>query len=221
MKPAVEALQETHGETRGRDAALPLRAVRRGWWLVPALALVCLGVAAGMTARQTPIYRASATLAVTPSYRVEGTSDILRALETLERRTVVATLAEIAAARRTLDSAAVFLGPPGEALCGGRGSSCYRGRGSVVPQTNVVRVELLGPDPRGAAELANAVAAVTAERAHQMYPIFTLRPLAEARPPRHPIRPDLRRNLVVAGILGLFLGGVATLGLEALASRTR
>lgn len=163
-----------------------------------------LGAAAVATSRQRPVYRASAVLVVAPNSDVEGTSDILRSLETLDRRSVIATFARIPPTAEALAAAAQRLGPAQQELGG------YQVAASVLPNTNVIRIDVEGPDGRTAADVANALAAVTKEEIRGLYRIFTLKVLAEARAPDRPARPDLGRNLVVAGILGLFLGVAAS-----------
>lgn len=195
------------------------RALRRGWWAVAAAPVVAIAAAAWMTSGQQPLYRSSASLAVVPSEHVEAATDALRSLETLERRTVVATFAEVASSDRTLSAAAADLQVGTASGCVGGGMDCYRSRGSVIPNTNVIRVEVQGPNPELTAGLADGVAAVTRGEAGRFYPVFALRPVEGARPPREPVFPDLRRNLLVAGVLGLFLGGLVTVGAEVLRSR--
>jgi uncharacterized protein involved in exopolysaccharide biosynthesis len=188
-------------------STLLTRSLRRGWWIALACAVVALGAAALVTARQRPVYRAAAQLAVAPNSRVTDTADVLRSLETLERRTVVATFARIASARETRDGAARRLGLEPKEL------RAYWVGGSVVPNTNIIRVEVLGPEPERTAAVADAAAREVAREGRRLYPIYSLRALARAEPPRRPERPDLRRNLTVGAILGLFVGAAAALAL--------
>ena len=166
---------------------------------------VALAAAAFYTARQQPVYRATTILAVVPTADVQGTEEILRSLDTLERRTVVATFAKVASTAATRKAAAQALALPPRAL------RAYRMRGSVMPNTNIIQLEVDGPDPRTAAALANAAAAVTLREARRMYRIYGMRTLEEAAPSRHPVYPTPRRNYVVAAVLGLFVGALAAL----------
>jgi uncharacterized protein involved in exopolysaccharide biosynthesis len=178
--------------------------IRRSWWIALLGFVASLAAAAVATSRQRPVYRASAVVIVAPNSDVEGTSDILRSLETLDRRSVIATFARIPPTAEALAAAAQRLGPAQPELGG------YNVAASVLPNTNVIRIDVEGPDGRTAADVANALAAVTKEEIRGLYRIFTLKVLAEARTPDRPARPDLGRNLVVAGILGLFLGVAAS-----------
>jgi uncharacterized protein involved in exopolysaccharide biosynthesis len=191
------------------------RALTRRWWLVLLAVGLALGTAAWATSRQKPVYRASTTMAVIPNSEVSGTEDVLRSLDTLERRTVVATFARIPSAAETRIDAARRMGIDGKAIRG------YEIRASVLPNTNIIKVDAEGPDPRRVADLANAAAAVTRREARSMYRIYTMHPLERAVPARHPIYPTPARNYFVAGLLGLFLGLAAALLIERLSAPPR
>lgn len=185
------------------------RALRRGWWIVTLASLAALGAAAIVTARQSPVYRSSATLVVVPSPGVEDTTDILRSLETLERRSVIATFARIPSAPATREAVARRLGLD-PALRG------WRIEASVLPNTNIIKIDAEGPEPARAAAVANGAAEVTRAEVGALYRIFTTRSLTEATPSSRPIHPDPWRNYVVGGLLGLFVGVVAALAGERL-----
>ncbi len=174
--------------------------------------MVVLGFAVGSTAfftsRQQPVYRATTMLVVTPNTRVEEVADIMRGLETLERRTVLATFARIPMAPEMLPAAAERLERDTAEL------ASYRIAASVVPSTNIIRIDVDGPAPHLAADMANAAAAQTRDEAGSIYRIFTMRTLAEARPGTRPVHPDPRRNLTVAVILGAFAAGLAVFALD-------
>lgn len=190
-----------------------LRALRRGAWLVLVVILVAVAVAWAWTSRQSPTYRASASLVVTPNTEVEDTTDLLRSLETLERRTVVATFARLPGSPETAADVAERLGVEPDEI------RYYWIGGAVVPNTNIVRIDVYGPDPDRAAEVANAAARSVSREARHLYQIYSMREMGRAEPPSRPVRPDARRNAVVAAVLGLFLGVLAALGLEAVRSR--
>lgn len=188
------------------------RALTRRWWVILLALLLAVGAAAWATSRQRPVYRATTTMAVIPNSEVTGTEDVLRSLDTLERRTVVATFARIPSAAETRVDAARRMGVDSRAI------RSYQIRASVLPNTNIIKLDAEGPDRRRVAALANAAAAVTRREARHMYRIYTMHPLEKAVPARRPIYPTPARNYLVAGMLGLFLGAAAAILLERLSS---
>jgi capsular polysaccharide biosynthesis protein len=149
---------------------------------------------------------------VIPNSEVSGTEDVLRSLDTLERRTVVATFARIPSTAETRADAARRLKIDGREL------HKYQIRASVLPNTNIIKVDVEGPDRRQVAAVANAAAAVTRREARSMYRIYTMHPLEKAIPARQPIHPTPARNYLVASLLGLFLGIGAAILFERLRS---
>lgn len=187
-------------------------ALRRWWWVVLLLTGIGVGTAWVITSRQQPVYESSAQLIVAPSSATTETSDILRGLDTLERRTVIATFARIPATLEVREAIAEQLG------INVREVRKFQVRGSVVPSTNIIRIEARGPEPEMAAMIANAAAEITADRARSLYRVFSMRHLARATPRRTPTFPDPQRNLLVGAAVGLFLGIAAALAIERLRS---
>lgn len=185
-------------------------ALRRNWPVIAAVLVVALIVTAIVTARQTPVYETSAQLVVAPSASISDPADQVRTLETLERRTVVATFARMAATDelRAHVATALKLDP--------KRARAFRTRGSVVPNTNIIRIDTRGPDPKLAADIANAAAERTAREAEELYRVYSLRFLARATPPGEPAYPDRQRNFLVGGAIGLFLGVATALARERL-----
>jgi len=170
---------------------------------------MALASAAVLTARQEPVYRASATVVVAPNETVEGVSDVLRSLETLERRSVIATFARIPSTPQARAAVAQRMGTA-------RDLKAYRIEAAVLPNTNILKIDVEGPEAGTAAAAANAAAEVVNDEVRSLYRIFTTRTLSAASPPSRPIHPDPRRNYVVSGLLGLLVGLVAAVVAERL-----
>lgn len=186
-------------------ASLAGDALRRSW-IVLLCVLVSIGVALALTSRQEARYEADATWVVAPATEIEDPSDLLRSLETLERRTIVATFARLPATRPVRVDLAERMGLDESDLRG------YGLRGSVVPYTNMIRFIVEGPDPERAAEAANALAREIRTAAASLYRIYTLREVEPATAPRRAVHPDFGRSAVVGALIGLFVGiGLALL----------
>lgn len=209
------APQPRHKPTFDRDSERLIAAFRRGWWIILAAMALALVVAAMLSRGQVPLYRSATTLIVVPARETKDTSDILKSLETLERRTVVATFAKIPSAPETRAAAAKSLSLGENALAG------YRIEGSVVPNTNIIRIDVEGSDGKTVADVANAAAAVTNTQARALYRIYALQTLARALPQSRPIHPDGRRNYLVALVLGAFVGCAAALSWPYVSVRLR
>jgi capsular polysaccharide biosynthesis protein len=178
--------------------------LREGLWIVPLVLALSVGTALVATSRQTPTYRTAATLVVVPGASIPDGPELLRALETLERRTVIATIAQIASTEKIREAAArdVALGP--ESL------RDYRTAAFVIPNTNLIRIEVEGPDPVRATALANELVGAAAVEAKALYRVFEMTALVDAVRPAGPVAPNPKRALALAAILGTFLGIVAT-----------
>ena len=196
----------------GPETALYVRAVRARWAIIVAMAIASLVAAKFLTARETPLYRAVASATIAPAPHLSESSELQRSLETLERRTVVATFVLLASARETKLRAASALRLDTAEV------SAYSVSASVAPSTNVIHIQVQGPDPVRASALANSISQVTGAKASQLYRLFAIQPLDPSTPPLRPAHPNGKRNAVVAGILGLFIGLVVAIGVEMLAA---
>lgn len=175
---------------------------RRSWWIVAIAWGATLAATALLTARQTPVYRASASLVVVPQTTI-AEADLVRSLDTLDRRTIVATFAKLPSTPETRAAAAPLAG------LSSRDATEYAVLAGVVPNTNIIKIDVEGPDPSRAAQLCNAVADVVGRTAPQLYRIFALQTIERAVPRSRPERPDMRRNLVAGAIVGLLVGAAA------------
>jgi capsular polysaccharide biosynthesis protein len=180
-----------------------LRILARWWWVPAGMLGVSLLAGVWWTSLQPQVYRASAMLAVIPNSSVQGDADVLRSLDVLERRTLLATFARLPGTRQTLLAIAGALQrDPGEL-------ARYQIGASVLPNTNIIRIDVDGPDPELAAQMANAAGEVASTEARSLYRIYTMRSIAAAESSRGPIHPDPRRNSLAAGVVGLFIGVLA------------
>lgn len=164
--------------------------------------MVSVGTAAVLTARQPRIYRAKTLQVVVPNSRVQGTADIIRSIDTLNQRNVLATIAQVPLTLETRHKAAEELNLDPREL------ARYEVRSLVLPNTNLIRIEVQGPDPQKAADVANVVAAATQEVGREMYRIFKIDTFGKATPDGRAVFPEPSKNLLVGAVLGMFIGMV-------------
>jgi uncharacterized protein involved in exopolysaccharide biosynthesis len=179
----------------------------RGWWVAALTLIATVAFARYATERQPRVYRATAAVVAAPnSSEAASFTDVLRTVEVLERRSVLATFAELARSPGVNRTARSALGWNEESAPG------YSVSATVLPHANVVRISAEGGDAAGVAQYAQAIADAAGAEASRLYPPFVVEVLSEAVEPRGPILPDPRRNIVVAGMIGLFAGlGLALL----------
>ena len=120
-------------------------ALQRRWWIVLVVLAGAVAASVGLTGRERPMFRASTTHVVIPNTTVESPAEIMRTIETLERRSIIATFAKIPMSPAMRDQAAKEMAIETAAL------SSYRVSSGVVPNTNLIKVDIEGPDARVAA----------------------------------------------------------------------
>lgn len=175
-------------------------ALRRGWWIGVIALATTLVAADRFTKAQTPVYRSNIKVVVGPDPGIVETQEILRTLESLERRTILATFTELSQSPEIRERAAGLLDRPVDEL------RAFGVSAGIVPNTNVIRLVAEGPTATGVAGFAEAVGTALGEEVQRLYAPFSIRALTRATRPMRPTSPDPRRNMVVAGVVGVFLG---------------
>lgn len=187
----------------------PLKALARTWWLVPVAIVAAVAVSYLLTRRETPTYSSSASVIVVPEgTAVESVRDQIDALGNLDRRNVVATIAGLAHSRDVLGRAGRRAGLSAEAV------RRYRVRAIVRPNTNILDIEVLGPEPKPCADMAHEVASIAGSEVTNTYRVYRLRMLDDAVVPTRPVSPDMGRNLLTGAVLGLLSGLLVAAGIE-------
>lgn len=174
--------------------------LRRSWWVVALVAAGMIGSTAYFTSRQTAIYETSTTLVVWPDESAAGRNEIVNSLDALDRRTLVATYSKIPSSQTIRERARASKGLSLLEM------KPYTARTSVVPDTNILRISVEGPDPGLAAEVANAIAEQAKGYVTELSSIYRFKVLDQATRPLRPVRPDLSRNLGIGAVLGFLFG---------------
>jgi uncharacterized protein involved in exopolysaccharide biosynthesis len=164
-------------------------AVRRQWRLVLAIAVAATLLAWLAAAVQPKRYRANAMGAVTPVTELTP-SEMIRGVDTLERRVVVSSVAALASAPATLN--AVHAGS-------------YEITAIVLPNTNLFTIEVEGTNAREAAAIANRVAPVLSAQSRAMFRVYGVTMISAAPVPAAAVLPRVGR----AAATGLFFGILA------------
>lgn len=181
------------------------RILMQKWWLMLPAFLITVVATLLLTLTQTPVYEAEATFVVRPHAPMLLDDELLSALETVSRRVEIgATYAEVADSERVRNRAFDSLALTRAER---RGLSV---NSQVRAGTNILAINVQGPNPEITRDVANAVGAETVKYVTALYDVFELESLDRATTPGSPIRPNLMLNLMLGGGLGLVLAvGVA------------
>lgn len=183
-----------------------LEMLKRGWWIVSITALSAFVIALAASWTTTPVYRTSAQYIVSPNNVLVTDSDLFRSLDTLDRRSIITTYAEVFSSKRMLNAAAASAQFAGVDLSG------YQVTAVVLPETNILEISMTGSNPEIVASLANAVGQHSVEYIGSLYQIYEISLLDVAETPAHPISPTPVKDAGVALVLGLFVGSVLAIG---------
>lgn len=181
------------------------RVLLRGWWLILLAVLVTAGSAAWAVSRQSPVYRATTTVQLSPSDQLDDPRLLIDAQNSLERRTTINTLARNAMGSSMQDQVAKALGIPLEVVEDAQISAI------VVPETNLIEVSARSTEPSYAAAIANTVSEALRKQVPDRVLQMTI--IDRAVPPTTPIEPQPTRTITLGVMFGLVLGiGFALLG---------
>jgi capsular polysaccharide biosynthesis protein len=181
--------------------------LRRNWKLLVLPAVVTMLFAWLVAALQPKRYRAGAIAAVTPLRQGLQPSEVLRGVEALDRRTVIATVAALASTPLTLRQAY------------GSNAQKLNVSAAVLPNTNLFRVDVEGTDPAAAAAVANRIPELLSAQTRAMFNVYDVTTVSAAVTPTEPFAPRAGRAAVAGLLIGLFIGAALTYALHALRTR--
>jgi len=183
----------------------------RGWWIVglTILSAVCAALIAAYFA--SPVYRATArfVLLPNPTY-LGGESNVIYSLDTLDKRSVITTYAEI------LNSPTIYNETITQLNLKDVDLSEYSYNAVALPETNIIELSVQGPDPETVVLLTNSFGQKVVEYVVSLYKVYDMTLLDSATMPTAPISPQPLRDAGVAAIVGLTLGVALALTRELL-----
>jgi receptor protein-tyrosine kinase len=150
-----------------------------------------------------PTYEAVARFIVSPNLQNIASGDVINSLEALDKRSIISTYAEVLNSREVINGTMNLLGADPAQFTN------YTTFVTVLPDANIIRFSVRGPDPEVAAILANSIGQNAIDFIRNLYVIYNIEFLDQALVPSDPIEPQPIQN---AG-LALLLGTVAGIGL--------
>lgn len=184
--------------------------VRRSWWLIPLTMLIALIVSLAISILIPPQYEAVARFIISPSTSLSqngsSPSYVLDSLNTLDKTSVMATYAELMNSNRIYNDALAMANLKPESL------PEYTYATTVLPNSSVLELRVIGPDPKIATDIANAMGYQTINFTRGYNQVIKFDFLDVAVIPITPYRPQPLRDASLALLLGLVGGtGLALL----------
>src|SRR6185369_16907769 len=127
-----------------------LRIIRKGWWLILIAALVAVNFSLVYSYYLTrPTYEAVARFIVSPNVQNIDSRDLVNSLATLDKRSVISTYAEVLNSHEVIDKTLKLLGIDPLQF------KAYNTYVTVLPDANIIRFSVQGPNPQATATFAN------------------------------------------------------------------
>ncbi len=184
-----------------------IRIILKNWMLVGLVTMMSVTVALATAYATTPTYRTSAQFIVSPGDEILAgvERDIVRSIEALDRRSILATYAEIMGSRRLYERAGEAVGLTSQEL------RTYKAKAVVLPTASALDLTVSGPDPLIAARLANRLGEESITYIQSIYQVYDVNFLDTATVPGEPVAPVPIRDAGVAAVLGAMAGAILAL----------
>ena len=178
-----------------------LRTLQRGWWIIVLVMLAAMNFSLLISYLTPPVYETSSRFVVSTNAAVYSNSwDIVSSLDTLDRRSIINTYKEL------LASPAVYATSPEIQQINAAELAEYKIVVVVVPDTNILRLTVDGPDPKTAVLIAQAIGSQALDYINKLYPVYNFSVLDQPELPTKPIRPEPVKNAGLALLVGAILG---------------
>jgi diguanylate cyclase (GGDEF)-like protein len=179
-----------------------LRTLQRGWWIIVLVMLAAMNFSLLISYLTPPVYETSSRFVVSPNAAVYSNSwDIVSSLDTLDRRSIINTYKEL------LASPAVYATSPEiQQISPAELETQYDIVVVVVPDTNILRLTVDGPDPNTVVLIAKAIGSQALDYINKLYPVYNFSVLDQPDMPTKPIRPEPVKNAGLALLVGAILG---------------
>lgn len=178
-----------------------LRIIRRGWWLILIAALVAVNLSLLYSYYLTqPTYEAVARFIVSPNIQNIESRDLVNSLEALDKRSIISTYAEVLNSREIIQDTLRLLGVDQSQF------DTYQTYVTVLPDANIIRFSVQGPDPQVATTLANGIGQNAIDFIRNLSVIYNIEFLDQATVPSEPIQPKPLQNAGLALLVGIVVG---------------
>lgn len=177
------------------------KVIQRGWWLILVTVLAAVNISLIYSYYFTvPMYEAVARFIVSPNLQNTDNRDIVNSLEALDKRSIISTYAEVLSSHQIIDSTMELLRENPDDF------DAYVISVAVLPDANIIRFSVKGPNPEVAALLANSIGQHAIDFVKNLYVIYNIDFLDKAFAPTDPYQPQPIQDAGLALMVGLVLG---------------
>lgn len=190
-----------------------LRIVQRGWWLILASALVAVNLSLAYSYYVAePRYESYARFIISPNLSFVDGRDVVNSIEALDKRSIITTYAEVINSPQIINKAIALLnGNPAD-------YSDYDTSVTVLPDANIIRFGVQGPDRETTAALANAIGQYAIDFIKELYIAYDIQFLDKAMAPSVPYYPRPQQDAMLALLVGAVVGAGLAIFRDMLAS---
>ena len=191
-----------------------LEILKRNWWIAILTMLSAFSLALAASYFTTPVYKTRAQFIVSPGPALlasmdQDLSDALRGVESLDRRSIIATYEEIMNSQQIFNQVGANLQLESAEL------SAYETTAVVLPDASALQLTVEGPDPVVAAQIANTIGQESIQYIQTLYnQLYTITMLDTAVVPSTPISPQPARDALISLVLGFAVGIVLAILVE-------
>jgi diguanylate cyclase (GGDEF)-like protein len=178
-----------------------LRIFQRSWWLILVTSLVAVILSLVYSFYiATPMYEAVARFIISPNMQFIQGSSIVSSLDTLDKRSIISTYAEVLNSPQIISGTYELLGEnPADFIN-------YTTSVTVLPDANILRLSVKGPNPEVAAMLANSIGQHAIDYVRVIYVVYNIDFLDKALPPATPYQPVPLQDAALALLIGIVIG---------------
>lgn len=174
--------------------------IEQRWKLLAIFVLAACAISLFLSYSAVPLYRAQATFIIYPNASLTSSRDIVSSMDTLEKRTIITTYADILRSEKVYRDALQTAGLAGADV------SLYQQNTLVQQESNILGLTVEGPDPAVAALLANSIGENGISLISSIYQVYDIVFLDQATLPAEPFSPQISRDLGFAATIGLLSG---------------
>ena len=178
-----------------------LRVFQRGWWLILTSILFAVSMSLAYSYYVvTPVYESVARFIVFPNLENLEGRDAVTSLATLDKRSIISTYAEVLNSSQIINSTIEALGENPENY------SAYQMSVTVLPDANIIRFSVQGPNPGVTESLANSIGQYAIGYIRNLYTSYNIDFLDKAIVTEEPIKPVPLQNAMLALLAGVVVG---------------